>query len=495
MTVKENTLQQLAAFGFTASELALADGSMFEIQAVVRTVPNKRLVCRCVWSGQPVYAKIFLGKNAARYADRDAQGVAWLSEAGIRTPTLLSVSETADSRARVLLFAEILDAMNAEQQLASLDHAQKAEFAGLLVQEVAAHHRSGLVQTDMYLKNFLIKSKQVYTLDGDGVRQLSGFFQKRQKLINLATLLSKFDVLDDGWIPALYARYCLHTGELSHAADISSLLWFVQKIRQSQVSAYADRKVFRNCTDVKVLHGIDSFKAIAAGFNQEHTDAEVLDACLSKPEQNLKNGNTCTVGFAELAGRRVVVKRYNIKGFWHGLNRAFRVSRAALSWANAHRLLMSNIATAQPLALIEMRWGLLRRRAYYLSAYVDAPDALQFFAQCGSLEQKQIAARHLATLLHKMYLLKYTHGDFKATNIKIVDLQPLLIDLDAMRAHSNRFFGFVFRHGHVKDLKRLMRNWSNDQQTQALLRQALSDEYLSAGSDASKQILIRAGIA
>lgn len=495
MTAKENTLQQLAAFGFSASELALTDGSVLEIQAVVRTVPNKRLVCRCVWNGQPVYAKIFLGKNAARYAERDARGVTWLSEAGIRTPALLCISETADPQVRVLLFTEILDAANVEQQLASLDNAQKAEFAGLLVQEVAAHHRSGLLQTDMYLKNFLVKSNQVYTLDGDGVRQLLGFFQKRQRLTNLATLLSKFDALDDGWIPSLYARYCLHTGELSNAADISSLRRFVQKIRQSQVSAYADRKAFRNCTDVKVLHSFDSFKAIAAGFNMEHIDADALDACLGTPERNLKNGNTCTVGLAELAGRQVVVKRYNIKGFWHGLNRAFRVSRAALSWANGHRLLMSNIATAKPLALVEMRWGLLRRRAYYLSEYVDAPDALQFFAQCGSLEQKQIVARHLAALLHKMYLLKYTHGDFKATNIKIVDLKPLLIDLDAMRVHSSRFFGFVFTHRHVKDLKRLMRNWSRDQQTHALLRQALFDEYLSAGSDALKQILIRAGIA
>ncbi len=495
MTVKENTLQQLAAFGFNASELALTDGNVLEIQAVVRTVPNKRLVCRCVWNGQPVYAKIFLGKNAARYADRDARGVAWLSEAGIRTPTLLCVSETADPQTRVLLFAEILDAANAEQQLVSLDNVHKAEFASLLVQEVAAHHRSGLLQTDMYLKNFLVKSNQVYTLDGDGVRQLSGFFQKRQRLINLATLLSKFDVLDDGWIPSLYARYCLHTGELSNAADESRLRRFVQKIRQSQVSAYADSKVFRNCTDVKVLHTFNSFKAIAAGFNLGHIDVDALDARLNTPEQNFKNGNTCTVGLAELAGKQVVVKRYNIKGFWHGLNRAFRVSRAALSWANAHRLLMSNIATAQPLALVEMRWGILRRRAYYLSEYVDAPDALQFFAQCGSLEQKQSVARHLAALLHKMYLLKYTHGDFKATNIKIVDLEPLLIDLDAMRAHSSHFFGFVFRRGHVKDLKRLMRNWSHDQQIYALLKQALTDEYLSAGSDASKQILIRAGIA
>jgi hypothetical protein len=192
----------------------------------------------------------------------------------------------------------------------------------------------------------------------------------------------------------------------------------------------------------------------------------------------------------------VVVKRYNIKSFWHGLSRAFRTSRAAQSWANAHRLLISNIATAQPLALVEERWGVFRRRAYYLSEYVDAPDALQFFAQCASADDRLVVARQLVALLHKLYLLKYTHGDFKATNIKIVDLKPLLIDLDAMQAHSFcRFGDWGFERKHIKDVKRFIRNWDNDRQTQAFLKQALSAEYASSGSKALKEILIRAGFA
>lgn len=375
----ENILQQLAAFGFHTSTMLLADGSQLEIRDVVRTVPAKRLVCRCVRHSQNVYAKIFVGKNAARHVDRDAHGVTWLSQAGIATPSLLCASEVVDSPVKVLIFAEISDAANAEQQLPTLDALQRLEVAGLLVQAVATHHLHNLIQTDLYFKNFLIKENMVYTLDGDGIRQLSGFCQKRRKLANLATLLSKFDALDDGWIKDLYARYCSHAGMLNKASDEAMLSCLTQKIRQSQAGAYADKKVFRNCTDVKVSQTLDSFKAIASGFSAENIDARFLDTFLLKPERNIKNGNTCTVGIAELANKKVVVKRYNIKNFWHGLNRAFRASRAALSWANAHRLLISNIATAQPLALVEARWGTLRRRAYYLSAYVDAPDAAQFF--------------------------------------------------------------------------------------------------------------------
>jgi tRNA A-37 threonylcarbamoyl transferase component Bud32 len=492
----ENTLQQLAAFGFHPGALLLADGSQLEIHNVVRTVPGKRLVCRGVWNSQNVYAKIFVGKHAERHAGRDARGVAWLSQAGIATPALLCTNALADRPAKVLVFAEVSDAVNAEQQLLNLEPSQKLEFAGLLVQEVAAHHRHNLIQTDLYLKNFLIKANVVYTLDGDGIRQLSGCCQKRRKLVNLATLLSKFDALDDGWIKDLYARYCSHVGVPNKVPDESRLTGLTQRIRQSQASAYADTKVFRNCTDVKVSQTFDSFKAIASGFDINNIDARFLDAFLVKPERNIKNGNTCTVGMAELADKKVVVKRYNIKNFWHGVNRAFRASRAAQSWANAHRLLISNIATAQPLALVEQRWGVFRRRAYYLSEYVDAPDARQFFAQSSSADERLIVAQQLAALLHKLYLLKYTHGDFKATNVKIVNFKPLLIDLDAMQAYRHGCCSdWWFERKHTKDLQRLMKNWEYDAETTHLLKQALRLEYASQDINAGDNILIRAGVA
>ena len=72
-----------------------------------------------------------------------------------------------------------------------------------LTSAVALHHKVGLIQTDLYLKNFLVKDTAVYTLDGDGVRRLSKLFKKREALKNLATLFSKMDVLDDDWIDQL----------------------------------------------------------------------------------------------------------------------------------------------------------------------------------------------------------------------------------------------------------------------------------------------------
>ena len=236
--------------------------------------------------------------------------------------------------------------------------------------------------------------------------------------------------------------------------------------------------------------------AIAADFNVDKQALASLDQFLADAQRNIKNGNTCTIAKAFFATQPLVIKRYNIKSFWHGLNRALRASRAAKSWANAHRLIIANIATAKPLALLEERFGCLRRRAYYLSAYVDAPDVKQFFASAIAEGDKQIAARNVAALFYKLYLLRYTHGDCKANNIKIVNLAPVLIDLDAMLTHFGGMFStWYFEKKHIKDLQRFMKNWENDIATTALLKRALQLQYTSRHFYVGNNILIRAGIA
>jgi tRNA A-37 threonylcarbamoyl transferase component Bud32 len=489
-------IQSKSIFGTEVERLALDGGQDLTGLDLVRVVPGKRYVYRACWQGQDVYAKVFTGKNNAYYADRDLTGVQQLMGAGLETPPLLFQGETRDAQAHVLIFLAIEHARNAEEVWLSYDTQARFELAQKLVVALARHHQAGLIQTDLYLKNFLVQGDIIYTLDGDGIRRLSRVFQKRRRLRNLATLLSKMDVLHDQWIPVLCQYYCQQLNTVYTLADESVVRSLTQKIRSRMASAYADKKVFRNCTDVKVSRHFDRFLAVSRDFEQSSVSSQFLDSALVDKKANLKNGNTCTIAKALIADRQVVIKRYNIKNAWHGLNRAFRVSRAALSWANAHRLLISNIATPKPLALLEERFGWLRRRAYFLSEYVDAPDAMQFFLQSTKSEDKQAVACNIATLLHRLYLFRFSHGDCKATNIKIVNLQPVLIDLDGLQSHR---FGccsdWWFERRHVKDLRRLMKNWEGDAETTHLLMQALRLEYASQDINAGDNILIRAGIA
>ena len=500
------TALKLEQFGLEHHAITLADGTVLEILDVVRVVPAKRLVCQGMWCGQWVYAKLFFGQGAAKYWARDKQGVASLQHANIATPPLLFAGLSQDKQQHVLILQAITPAKNAEvcwSELA-LDAAARLQLAKKLVLEVAAHHQAGLLQTDLYLKNFLLQATtagdglgaKVFTLDGDGIRCMPRLFASRAQQQNLATLFSKMDVLDDHHIPELYRLYCERLGkQSSHQAEAK--IWrLTQEIRREVASGYADKKVFRTCTEVKVTTSAKSFIAVASAFKVEDFAVQILDGALLDKAANFKNGNTCTVAKASVAGGDVVIKRYNIKNFWHGLNRALRSTRAAKSWANAYRLMISGILTPAPIALVEERWGCLRHRAYFVSAYVEAPDAQQYFAQTVSLQAKKTVAQNLAALFYKMYLLRFAHGDCKATNIKIVDGAPLLIDLDSMNAYPLHWLATAwFKLQHIKDLKRLMKNWADDAETLTLLKQAFAEKYGQNGLCAEDNILIRAKIA
>lgn len=457
--------------------LTLDDGTVVECEEVVRVVPGKRIVFRGVWQTQAVYAKLFIGRQARHYAERDLRGVKALLDAGIATPALLHQGRLAGSVANILIFAAIPDSINTDQAWAGMSMAQRFELAAKVVREVALHHQAGLMQTDLYLKNFLLQGERIYTLDGDAIKPLPQFLGQRKALDNLALLLSKFDIGSEAdWLPRLLEIYAAARA----LPTLPALQWMRKRIavhRHATAGRYADSKVFRQCTDIDVWRSRRSFLAVARPYASAS-----LKQRLAKPEQLmaavqrlLKRGNTCTVALTRLDGHQVVVKRYNIKGFRHGLGRAWRRSRAAVSWSNAHRLLMYGIATPIPVALIENRFGPIRRQAYFVTQYVEAPDAMEFFAATEvSVSQKKEVAERIADMLHKLCLLQLEHGDLKASNIKIADTRPMLIDLDSMRQHRCRR---LFRARHQRDLRRLMNNWQQDDATRAALAAALLRVY------------------
>lgn len=482
-------LQALSRQGTGAFRVALADATSIECLEIVRRVPGKRIVCRGTWNNQSIYAKLFIGDQAQRYAARDLRGVRALAEAGIDTPSLLHAGAIAGQSAEsgnigeALIFATVVDSVNAEQAWDSLfDQGKRRLLAQSLVREVAHHHQAGLIQHDLYLKNFLLQGEKIYTLDGDGIRPISKFLGRRAALKNLAILLSKFDVSDEAiCFEELLTLYAQVRGWQT-APDSSRMHALVLAHRHRVAKDYAEKKVFRQCSDVYVEKTTDFFQAISRNFCSEALRKALKnpDALLEdKQKYRLKNGNTCTVSLTQVDGREIVVKRYNIKNFWHGLSRALRPTRAAVSWANAHRLIIYRVAAAAPIALLEKRIGCIRRQAYFIAEYIDAPDALEFFADVTvNSAQRSVVADNIAHVFYKLYLLRLEHGDCKATNIKIVGDKPLLLDLDSMREHCCDWF---FSMRHVRDLRRFMRNWQQDRTIQRTLAQAFRAVYKDTG--------------
>ncbi len=437
--------------------IVLSDQTALTGLAAVRVLPQRRWVFRAQWSGQAVFAKVFLGAQAEKYAARDAQGVHWLTQVGLATPALLWQGESADQRARVLIYAAIASADNADVLYQSLPSAQGLALLKQLVQTLAAQHAAGLIQTDLHLKNFLVVDDQVWSLDGDGIQQAR--LSKRQAYRQLAELISKIQVLDQhAWVATLLAAYDAARGWQATLLPATLLAW-AKQMKAQEVERYVTRKIFRTCSDVTWQQTGQSAQAVSSAGGLHMTDLPALEVAMHVGEV-LKPGNTCTVVHTHLQDQSVVIKRYNIKDWLHGVSRAWRPSRAAASWRNAHRLQYYGMLTPQPLLMYEQRYCGMRGRAYFVSAYSPWPDALTFFQQCADRAQREQVIHQLVTLCYQWYLLKVSHGDMKASNLQITDQgEIVVIDLDSMQQHRRTQMAL---RAHAKDIRRLLQNWQAD---------------------------------
>ena len=123
-------------------QVILADASVLTISEVKRYLPNRRVVCKGIWHNQSVFAKLFIGKNAAKYAQRDKVGVIALSQASINTPALLKEIAIADNQGLALIFEVIEPAPNAEELWQVLNPSSRLALMRQLVEAVAQHHQN-----------------------------------------------------------------------------------------------------------------------------------------------------------------------------------------------------------------------------------------------------------------------------------------------------------------------------------------------------------------
>jgi hypothetical protein len=170
----------------------------------------------------------------------------------------------------------------------------------------------------------------------------------------------------------------------------------------------------------------------------------------------LKDGGSSSVTQFESGARMLVIKRYNIKGLGHWITRFWRPSRAWHSWLAGHRLHFLGIATPAPLAMIESRFGPLRRKAWLISEFCPGPNLLELFGTDGQTLPTSEQADALLGLLAQLREARISHGDCKATNLLWHAGQVYLIDLDSMQAHSSQT---NYHRAWQKDRARLVRNW------------------------------------
>ena len=427
---------------------------------LLRALPGKRLVYKGTWRHQPVIVKLFIDpRNAERHWRRESAGVEAIKDACVYSPEVL-FSGHLDEGTPVLVFGFLPDALTAKEVWNSLiTFEAKAEFLRHLVELVGSLHDAGLVQEDLHLENFLVSNQQIYAIDGDAIR-----VQKKGEPLDVGACIKNLSLLfaqlypeDDVLIDDATLHYAMQRNMSAELLQ-TSLKRTLPDIRRKRRHKYV-KKCYRTCQEfvrVKRLDKVEIFRREAQG--------ETLNKLLEDPDffmrdgEILKDGKTSTVVRVQIDGHDWVVKRYNMKSFWHVLSRCFRATRASVSWGNAHRLKISGIATPKAIAMIEKRFGPLRSTGYFVCDFVGGPRAEVLFRdQTVDSCKKEQAAKGFVLLFELFYKLGISHGDCKAANFLPRDQKaPWVIDLDAMhecfsRIHFERLF--------KADRSRFLCNW------------------------------------
>ncbi len=177
----------------------------------------------------------------------------------------------------------------------------------------------------------------------------------------------------------------------------------------------------------------------------------------------LKDGVRCTVvqvhsRSASTDRKSFVLKRYNLRGPLHTALHLLLRTRARNCWHYGRQLMSNGIASPQPLAFLEYRFGPLRTRSFLLTEFVHGTNLTEYVLKSRpSSRLLRVMADEFATVWGALGELRLGHGDMKATNFLVTrDHRLWLIDLDGMRTCRNQF---AFRCARNRDWRRFMKNW------------------------------------
>ena len=429
-------------------------------EKLLRHLPGKRWVCLAQWDDQIVVAKLFL---KAKHAQRELNGNQALSNANICTPALLHHGWTKDSLLYVLVYEFIPHDQELDITWRFADLNAREELLHKLINVIAKMHQAGISQTDIHLRNFIAHANKIYVLDTGSIKQTHTqiALSERQSLKNLAALFAQLAPENDLFIHPLFLQYTKLRDVVFTLKKLAYLRKWIAYWRRYRLIKFG-QKIFRNCSQFIVHRRWNQFSVCDKNY-MTAAMRELLanpDEFMQSAEAHiLKAGNSSTVVKIDMAGRYLVIKRYNLKSFWHGVKRALQPTRAAICWRNSQWLSLLDIPTVKPVACLEKRCGFWRRQSYFIAEYVQAETLQSFFVNPCTIDKYQIIAENIASLFRNLATVSLAHGDMKATNILLLAYQPILIDLDAMKLYRCHW---LWKKAFLKDKNRFLANWTDN---------------------------------
>lgn len=243
---------------------------------------------------------------------------------GIATPEIL-YSGTLARQAGFVIVLPFIDYGVTALQLWSMagNDREQHEILSLLMRTLATHHRAGIMQRDLHLGNFLVKGEQVYALDGSDITISSKPLGLLPSLDNLGLLWAQFFPEFDRLAETCLPVYC-RLRDWAYSEDVLQALKVrITMQRQRRRKRYL-KKIFRQCSAVVACR--DGSRRI---FCDRNDYTETMSNLLLDPDsffqgrkvELLKDGNSSTVIQVKVEDKDLVLKRYNVKSFGHGVKK------------------------------------------------------------------------------------------------------------------------------------------------------------------------------
>jgi tRNA A-37 threonylcarbamoyl transferase component Bud32 len=224
-------------------------------------------------------------------------------------------------------------------------------------------------------------------------------------------------------------------------------------------------------------------KGSLSGYAVRDLPADVLARLLADPDALLRSGRvlkdsrTSTVSaFALPDGRRVVLKRVNVRRWWEPLKNLFRPSAVLRSWAAGHALRDRWLPTPRPLAVLHRRRRGLPAEGYLLVDEVPAAVGLTEFVAAHPGPLGGLVPR-LGRVVRTVHDRHVSHRDLKAANVMLAGgTDPVFIDLVGVRVGRP-----VSVRQRAKELARLAASFLGSGRVRNADRVRFLRAYLAAG--------------
>src|SRR3990167_350237 len=431
--------------------LLIINDQEFLAEKIIRLLPQKRLVLSGVWQNKKVIIKVFFDKQARQHFNRELIGYHLLEEKGIAIAPVFFANELSVKNVYAVIYLEFYPAKKISQLIEN-ENEERAEFWLYQTQQVITKlHQVGLLQTDLHLNNFVLVGDDIYLLDYASIKQAT---DKKKQLENIALFYVQFPANLFHLIKKLFFEYCVLCQQSNDPLLEKSLFTRIQALSWQRGQAF-QKKCLRTSTDFVASHSSTQLSVYRRSEEQQMLLAFIKDPekmLHSLPTKILKAGNTSTVLQVMMDDKWYIVKRYNVKSWWHFFTHCWRKSRAIKSWCNANLLQLMNIPTAKPLAVIENKVLGLTTTSYVLIEFLS--DEILLDRLLITVDQEII--QQVIKILNELAALQLAHGDLKANNFIIAQERAYLIDLDAMKHYRK---ASLWRRAFKKDILRFRKNW------------------------------------